>query len=76
LDASIESNKMEKHQKEAFKRFFVSLGFKTLEAHTDVALATGVTPVRTSRLTKQSLNGSLADGEEIQWPNLYDVNIG
>jgi hypothetical protein len=74
LDASLESNKTEKHQKEVFKRFFVSLGFNSLEAHTDVAPATGVTPVSTSRLAKQGMN-CLADGEEIQWPDLHDVNI-
>jgi hypothetical protein len=76
LDASLDSNKSEKHQKESFKRFFASLGFKNIDIGSDMKL-TGATTVSNAGVVdrRSASQATTDDAGAITWSDLYEIHL-
>lgn len=72
LNAELQSNKAEKHHKDVLKRFFVAAGFVNLENLNEQRVSTA--SVGHVPRTDSSMVATLTE-DDIQWPDLYDVNI-
>ena len=71
LVKNLDKSKTEKSQKEAIKTFFVDAGFQHLSANGDFKLGNAVsnTTLRQPRAPQNE------NGQQIQWPDLYDINV-
>jgi hypothetical protein len=79
LDRELEANKAEKHHKDTFRRFFISLGFENLERIAEqkvggATLLNAALALKFGRGAVEGMNDS-QDGDPIVWPDLYDINI-
>jgi hypothetical protein len=72
MHTSLDSNKSEKQQKEAFRVFFAAAGFQNVSSGADLKLS-AATVVTGARMRERGHAAS--DQDAIQWPDLHDIDI-
>lgn len=75
LYAELEASKVEKSQKDALKRFLVSIGFANLSHSADLRL-TGAAALSGIGIGQRRAEAQAhAHGPEIEWPDVFDINV-